>query len=169
MIVRNAIPQDAFSLAAISMEVWVGTYLRHGVSRFFAEYALNEFTAARFEAAIAGDEDHIIVSENTEGIDGFARLSLPSDAPVAACEGPEIKTLYVQPRHHGKGIGKGLLNAALERAAQLGARSVWLTVNAENSAARDFYLALGFQTIGTTYFRIADQTYPNDVLQREIG
>lgn len=169
MLLRNATPSDAFSLAAIAMEVWIGTYMRKGVSRFFAEYALNEFTAATFEAAIESDMDHIIVSENTDGIDGFIRLSLDSESPLAACEGPEIKTLYVQPRHHGQGIGKGLLNAALETCIERGARSVWLTVNAENTAARNFYLALGFEIIGTTHFRIADQAYPNEVLQRRLG
>lgn len=168
MTFRNANLSDAASLAAISMEVWVGTYLRKGVSNVFADYALREFTAARFQSALESDRDHIIVSQNTDGIDGFIRLSLDSEAPIDACSGLEIKTLYVQPRHHGRGIGKGLLKAGFDRCAQLGIQSAWLTVNAENTAARDFYLALDFRIIGQTHFRIGDQAYPNDVMQRKL-
>ncbi len=169
MFFRDAISSDASSLAAISMEVWIGTYLRNGVNAFFADYALSEFTAVKFEAIIADDDEHIIVSENEDGIDGFIRLSFDSAAPVPGCSATEVKTLYVQPRHHGKGIGKGLLNEGLGRCAELGIDSVWLTVNSGNTSALAFYSALDFETIGQTHFRIADQAYLNEVLQRQIA
>ncbi|RLJ51509.1 hypothetical protein BCF46_1722 [Litoreibacter meonggei] len=47
MTIRNATPSDASSMAAISMEVWIGTYLKRGVSALFAEYALKTFTFER--------------------------------------------------------------------------------------------------------------------------
>ncbi|WP_320202504.1 GNAT family N-acetyltransferase [Agrobacterium rosae] len=168
MFFRNATESDTSSLAAISIEVWIGTYLRNGVNGFFADYALAEFTAAKFEAIIAANAEHIIVSENENGIDGFIRLSLDSPAPLPGCSSTEIKTLYVQPRHHGKGVGKGLLNEGLRQCANLGVDAVWLTVNSENTAALTFYSALDFHNIGQTQFRIADQAYLNEVLRHQI-
>lgn len=47
MTIRNATPSDASIMAAISMEVWIGTYLKRGVSTFFAEYPLETFTSVR--------------------------------------------------------------------------------------------------------------------------
>ncbi|WP_425336129.1 GNAT family N-acetyltransferase [Sinorhizobium numidicum] len=41
----------------------------------------------------------------------------PSPGPIRGCSTTEISTLYVQPRHHGKGIGKGLLNEGLRKCA----------------------------------------------------
>lgn len=166
---RHALSADAPSLAVISMEVWTGTYLRKGVSAFFADYALGEFTREKFQAIIARNDEFIIVSENDNGIDGFVRLSFNSPAPVDGCSSTEIRTLYVQPRHHGKGIGKGLLNESLKICAAYGSHSAWLTVNSENTSALEFYTAHDFQTVGQTYFRIADQTYPNEVLTRQIA
>ncbi|MGV1752047.1 N-acetyltransferase family protein [Agrobacterium sp. CG674] len=163
--IRDALPSDASSLAAISLEVWIGTYLRLGVNAFFADYALREFTSEKFEAILGSANDHLIVSENEDGIDGFIRLSFDLPAPSPSMAQTEIKTLYLQPRHHGKGIGKRLLQAALAICAAKDIETVWLSVNTENSAARQFYMANGFVTIGETHFRIDDQAYLNEVME----
>jgi ribosomal protein S18 acetylase RimI-like enzyme len=161
---RPATPSDASSLAALSIEVWIGTYLRHGVNGFFADYALAEFTAAKLARLLADPAQSFTVSQNEDGIDGFIRLSLGHPAPAGIASPTEIATLYVQPRHHGKGIGRALLAGGLDIARASGAPSVWLAVNSENTAAIGFYLSQGFQNMGRTHFRIGAQQYPNEVL-----
>lgn len=163
MTFRRAALSDASSIAAISIEVWIGTYLKRGVNGFFADFALSEFTPAKIAAQIADPGQFILVSENQDGIDGFIRVSSGSAAPVAGCSEMEIATFYVQPRHHGKGIGKRLLAAALEHCRDAGAASVWLTTNAENAPAIAFYHARGFEQVGESYFRIEDEKYLNNV------
>ncbi|UWS03335.1 GNAT family N-acetyltransferase [Phaeobacter inhibens] len=167
LTLRVADMADASSLAALSLEVWVGTYLREGVSGFFADYALAELTAARFETHLANPQEHFIVSQNRVGIDGYIRLSRGSPGPVAGCSDVEITTLYVQPRHHGRGIGTALLRGALAHCAEEGAARVWLASNAENTPAKAFYLSQGFDRVGETQFVIDDQSYLNDVFARD--
>ena len=168
MTLRKPHVSDASSIAAISIEVWIGTYLKQGVSAFFADYALDEFTPRKTEALISDPSQFILVSENEDGIDGFIRVSTESKAPVRGCSEVEISTFYVQPRHHGKGIGKRLLNAALKYAREKEVGSVWLTTNAENSPAIAFYLAQGFEHVGETHFRIEDEGYLNNVYSYRI-
>jgi len=43
-----------------------------------------------------------------------------------------------------------------------------LKVNAENNRAIDFYLRHGFDKIGSTYFRIAEQAYENYVMKIDL-
>jgi len=152
MTLRKAELSDASSIAAISIEVWIGTYLKQGVHEFFASYALDEFTTRKTEALISDPNQFIFVSDNEEGIDGFIRVTTGSEPPIKGCSKTEISTFYVQPRHHGKGIGKRLLDAALKYAREKGAESVWLTTNAENSPAIAFYLAQGFEHVGGNQF-----------------
>ncbi|WP_341365978.1 GNAT family N-acetyltransferase [Yoonia sp. BS5-3] len=163
MKLRKARLSDASSIAAISIEVWLGTYIKKGVNAFFADYALQTFTDQKMQNLMTSPTEHFTVSENEQGIDGFVRVSVGSKAPVPDCDSYEISTLYVQPRHHGKGIGKRLLNAATTCARQRGARSIWLATNAENDLAIAFYLAQGFSQVGETQFRIDDQAYLNNV------
>lgn len=164
MKIRLAQKADAASLAALSIEVWVGTYLRQGVNSFFAEFVLSEFTTARFEELLEEGSDLLMVSENSDGIDGYIRLAEKRAAPIDGLSDLEIATFYVQPRHHGKGIGSALLDIAIDYMREKGRQSIWLTTNSENKPAIDFYLAKGFQQVGVTDFRIGDQAYPNHVL-----
>lgn len=168
MTVRSPHPSEASSIAALSIEVWLGTYLKRGINKFFADFALNEFTQQKVAMLIADPDQFILVSENEDGIDGYVRISTGETAPVEGCSETEIATLYVQPRHHGKGVGKRLLDAALQHCISTGIKSVWLTVNSENDQAAGFYVAQGFEAVGTTRFHIANQTYPNIVFQRVL-
>ena len=165
---RMAVPSDAPILAAISIEVWLGTYIRRGINAFFAEFALNEFKSARFAALLEDPSEHVIVSENSDGLDGFIRISEGNTAPVAGCSTVEVSTLYVQPRHRGRGLGRALLEQGLHYARGIDAPSVWLATNSENASAIAFYLKQGFEKVGTTHFRIHDQAYPNEVLRRRV-
>ncbi|MEL6998825.1 MAG: GNAT family N-acetyltransferase [Pseudomonadota bacterium] len=168
MTLRAPTTSDASSIAAISIEVWIGTYLKRGVSAFFADYALEEFTRPKTERLISDPNEFMRVSENEDGIDGFVRVSSGREAPVDGCSDVEISTLYVQPRHHGQGIGKRLLHAAFDHCRALAVPSVWLTTNAQNDPAIAFYRAQGFEHVGETHFRIQDEGYLNNVYRYRL-
>lgn len=168
-MIRIAKSEDASSLAAVAMEVWLNTYIRNGVNAFFADYALSHFTKAHFEETLSLKDNFIWVSQNTVGIDGFVHLKLGSNAPVTTCSDLEIATLYVQPRHQGSGAGGKLLAAGLRFGTTTGRPDAWLAVNAENVHATEFYLRKGFAKAGETRFQIGDQFYPNHVLRCGFG
>lgn len=157
---RAANVGDASSLAAISIEVWLGTYIREGVTGFFADFALAEFTTPKFKALLSDANEHFIVSEGPVGITGFIRITTKKEAPIAGCSDVEIATLYIQPRHHGKGLGQGLLS----RGIAICQAAPWLMVNSENQKAIDFYLSKGFEKLGETHFKIQNNGYLNEVL-----
>jgi ribosomal protein S18 acetylase RimI-like enzyme len=167
-MIRTARFEDASSLAAIGIEVWLNTYIRDGVNAFFANYALEHFTTSRFEEALSKKDNFILVSENKVGLDGFVHITLDAPAPVPGCSDLEIAKLYVQPRHQGSGAGGRLLQAALRVCADTGRPDVWLAVNAENQRATEFYLRKGFSKAGETSFQIDDQSYPNHVLRYDL-
>lgn len=96
-------------------------------------------------------------------------MSANSQAPVDIASELEITTLYVQPRHHGRGLGRTLLKSGLQFCLDAGQPSTWLAVNAVNEKATAFYLANGFERAGQTHFIIGDQAYPNHVLQLRLN
>ena len=52
MHIRPATPNKASSLPLLTLEVWSTTYLCRGINGFFADYALEEFSKARFQALL---------------------------------------------------------------------------------------------------------------------
>lgn len=167
-MIRKAEERDASGLAAVSIEVWVNTYLRDGVGQVFADYVLAEFTAQKFCNAIGDPDLSIWVSENRTGIDGFVTVCSTAAPPLADCSPLEITTLYVQPRHQSGGKGSALLRHALDHCRRMGGENAWLTVEAQNRRAIDFYLRHGFTRIGYTDFVIADQAYENYVMKADL-
>lgn len=155
-LIRPATAADASCLAALAIEVWLSTYIKRGVTPLFADYALDRFTPDRFRAWIADPNQHIYVSQNDEGIDGYVHLDKASPDPSG--HQTELVSLYIQPRHQGSGVGRALMEATQAH------RPFWLFVNAENERALAFYAAQGFTKIGKTAFEIGDQAYPNDIL-----
>ena len=57
-----------------------------------------------------------------------------------------LEDLYVDESARGTGLGRALVNAAVERAAARGCRRMELDVNEQNTAALAFYEQVGFTT-----------------------
>jgi GNAT superfamily N-acetyltransferase len=59
--------------------------------------------------------------------------------------GVYVQDLYVSPRMRGRGVGRDLVDAVRQRAAEWGGRYVKLAVYDGNEQALGFYQALGFE------------------------
>jgi len=60
-----------------------------------------------------------------------------------------LHNLAVHPDFRGRGIGRGLLEAAESLCSQRDFRRILLEVREDNEAARQLYLGLGFEAAGT--------------------
>lgn len=162
---RPAAAEDCPSLATLSIEVWLTTYLREGISRAFADYVLEHYTPDRFAEALSSAGECLLVSQNGGGIDGYIRLAHNRPSPAGGASRTEISTLYVRPCAQGTHIGASLLRAGLKAGASRDWDAPWLAANSENQRAIAFYLRHGFERSGLTWFQLQDGRYPNDVLQ----
>jgi ribosomal-protein-alanine N-acetyltransferase len=66
-----------------------------------------------------------------------------------AADEAEILALAVRPQARGKGLGRALLQAAINKARALGATTMFLEVGADNPHALALYAGLGFAKAGT--------------------
>jgi ribosomal protein S18 acetylase RimI-like enzyme len=117
----------------------------------------------RFFSAERGPRD-VLVAVVDDEVAGYVRLG-----PVTELESNlhvlEIKGLAVDPAHHRRGLGRGLLVAAAQEASTRGVRRLTLRVLAPNAAARSLYESCGFEVEGVLReeFRL-DGRYVDDVL-----
>lgn len=90
-------------------------------------------------------------------------------ARVAADEA-EILSIGVQPGCRRQGVARQLLAAASTRAAESGARRLFLEVAADNHAARALYLREGFAQVGRRprYYRRAGAAIDALILARYL-
>ncbi|OHX13505.1 GNAT family N-acetyltransferase [Chromobacterium sphagni] len=163
--IRKARRDDAACLAALSIQVWLSTYLTDGIRPSLADYVLTEFTPANFEALIADRSHHLLVLERSGHLLGYAQLSL--DSACEGCDGPalELERLYLVENHTGQGLGRRLMMAARQWAqVQSGQPRLWLRVWHGNERAIAFYRRLGMALHGETHFELEGARHLNYVM-----
>jgi ribosomal protein S18 acetylase RimI-like enzyme len=65
-----------------------------------------------------------------------------------------LEDLYVAERARGAGLGRALVQAAIERARERGCRRIDLDVDPDNAAAQALYRSLGFREGPQLYLRM---------------
>ena len=125
------------------------------VARLIAEFGEWWGNSGADEHEIASSVERIMA-----GGDGEYLLAAPSDGAVAAgvcqirfrwsvwksAEDCWLEDLFVREEARGAGLGRALVEAALDRARERGCRRIELDVNEDNTAALALYEACGFRT-----------------------
>jgi ribosomal protein S18 acetylase RimI-like enzyme len=109
--------------------------------------------AERWRQNLTEAKSTTLVAESDDQILGFINYGPCRDEDVAAERVGEIMAIYVAPDSWGLGVGRRLLQAALEQLAQAGSCEVKLWVIDRNTRAITFYERAGFARDGATRHR----------------
>jgi N-acetylglutamate synthase-like GNAT family acetyltransferase len=132
--IRDARPEEAAFLSALALR----SKAHWGYSQEFIRSCEKELTFQSKQ--IADDKHYFSVGELDSVIAGFYALESISTQQF------ELEALFVEPNHIGKGIGRGMLQHALNVVAARSGESV--LIQGEPNAEK-FYLAAGAKQIGT--------------------
>ena len=119
-------------------------------------------------SSVPSSIDGMLVAEDDGEIVGYVAVGratrLESNQHVA-----DIRGLAVAPDHQGRGLGRALVQAALDAARERGARKVTLRLLAPNTAARALYESCGFVVEGVRRDEFfLDGRYVDDVLMARM-
>ena len=87
----------------------------------------------------------LIVATDDTGVIGWARLFPWKQRGIDVVE----DLVYVDPVHHGRGIGKALLSELIKQAQGLGYKTIVATVATDNRSGLQLHSKLGFESVGT--------------------
>ena len=89
------------------------------------------------------ESGEIVVLFAGAGPDGFAQLRFRPSLHTGALDA-YLEELYVVPQRRGHGLGRALLEAAMDHARERGAAHIDLTTSEDDVAARALYESAGF-------------------------
>ncbi len=92
-----------------------------------------------------GKRSKLIVSTDDTGVIGWARLLPWKQRGYDVVE----SLVYVDPVHHGRGIGAALLSELVNEARGLGYLTIVASIAKDNRAGLALYSKLGFEMVGT--------------------
>jgi diamine N-acetyltransferase len=97
-----------------------------------------------------------------------APVGLPHPEANPATQG-ELKRLYVLQSHQGRGLGKRLMDVALEKlAARYGKAGQWIGVWSENHKAQALYTSYGFARVGEYKFAVGATLDDELIFRRKL-
>jgi len=140
MLVRDAIATDAAACAAIYAPYVTGSAITFELDAPDAATMAERIAAA--QAAHAW-----LVAEDDGAVIGYAYAGPWKGRP--AYRWSVEATVYVAAEGHGRGIGRALYEALLDRLAALGYRTVVGGVTLPNDASVGLHRAVGFEPVGT--------------------
>lgn len=134
-VLRAARMSDAAVLAAIEAAVFPDAW-----------------SVEAFRESLRSPHTRVTVADVGGDLVGYAVLFVAADEA-------ELANIAVVPEARGRGLGRRLLDAALDEAAAAGAHAVYLEVRASNTPAQQLYASAGFTRIGERrgYYRDPDE------------
>jgi ribosomal protein S18 acetylase RimI-like enzyme len=130
--VRRATPGDAADIGRLFFDF---------NSEFSSATPDADLAAERFEQQLRnGDAVVLLVGS---GPDGFVQLRFRPSIYTGALDA-YLEELYVVPAKRGRGLGRALLEAAMDAAREEGAEHIDLGTSEDDVAARSLYESAGF-------------------------
>jgi ribosomal protein S18 acetylase RimI-like enzyme len=130
--VRLAVEDDADTLARMQREF---------NDEFADETPEHDVLAGRIRGYIASGEMYFLLAG--EGPDGHAQIALHPSLYSPDREG-YLGELWVRPDKRGLGLGRAMLEAAMEEARRRGCDHFFITTSMDDEAARGLYESAGF-------------------------
>ncbi|HET7421006.1 MAG TPA: GNAT family N-acetyltransferase [Candidatus Dormibacteraeota bacterium] len=92
-----------------------------------------------------GKRSKLVVSTDETGVIGWGRLLPWKQRGYDVVE----SLVYVDPVHHGRGIGSAILKNLIEDARELGYKTIVASIATDNRGGLALYKKLGFEVVGT--------------------
>jgi ribosomal protein S18 acetylase RimI-like enzyme len=151
--IRRAVPADEGALAEIDRSTW--SCLITPAPRWAADRKF-------FDGDL--DPHDVLVAEVDGGAAGYLKLGAPTPLPCNR-HVLEVKGLAIARACQRRGIGRRLVQAAIDEAAERGAHRLTLRVLATNPEARGLYVSAGFEVEGILRGEfLIEGRYVDDVL-----
>lgn len=140
MIIRDAVKEDIFELAAIYNWAVANTAATFDIEPKTIDERLEWFDHY-------GGKHPLIVAETDGKAAGYSSLSKFREKE-AYRQTAEL-SVYVCPEYQGKGIGKALIREIIDRARRLEYHAIMAGITADNTISIALHEKLGFEHCGT--------------------
>jgi ribosomal protein S18 acetylase RimI-like enzyme len=145
MNIAPAKVESAAGIARVHVNSWRTAYADILDGEFLASLSVEE-RELRWCGILQKEESQTLVAQHGDGVVGFISFGRCRDEDAPPSRG-EIWALYAEPSVWGQGVGRALLQRAVQdmQSSGLGSTSLW--VLSQNRRGITFYEAFGFQRV----------------------
>ncbi|MHA7584790.1 GNAT family N-acetyltransferase [Paenibacillus vandeheii] len=167
--IRACRREDLQKLQEISIETFNDTFKDQNSPDNMRAYLERAFNAKQLEAELSNSCSDIFFVYYNDELAGYLKLNRDeaqsekmSDASL------EIERIYIKKKFQKHGLGKYLLNQAIETALEHNKKKIWLGVWERNDNAIAFYNKMGFVQTGSHSFYMGDEEQIDFILVKTL-
>lgn len=152
----------------MSIETFNDTFKDHNSPENMTAYLEKAFTEYQLEKELSNKASEFYFIYNNDVIAGYLKVNVNDvQSEPMGDETLEIERIYIRQPFQGRGLGKFLINKAVELAEAQNKSSIWLGVWDKNDNAIGFYKNIGFVQTGAHSFYM-DEEEQIDVIMTKI-
>jgi ribosomal protein S18 acetylase RimI-like enzyme len=162
-------PHEVDALRKIAYETYDRTFRPMNTAQAMEKYLAEAFSRERLLQELLNPESDFSFLYADDVLCGYLKLNeAPAQSDLHDPESLEIERIYVTEESHGKGLGKALINHAVDVGRKRAKRYLWLGVWERNLKAIAFYKKVGFTITGHHFFRMGDDIQRDFIMQRML-
>jgi L-amino acid N-acyltransferase YncA len=142
MKIEPAATADALAIAKVHVASWQSAYKDILPSEWLASLSVTD-RSAMWARILNEQAAHVWIVKDVEQVQGFISFSASRDADALA-QTAEIQAIYLLPDQWLNGLGRALMDTAIEQVKQLNFERITLWVLSDNQRAIRFYERMGF-------------------------
>lgn len=162
--------EDLGLLQEISVETFNETFKHQNSPENMRAYLEKAFNLTQLEKELSNisTEFHFIYSNGE--LAGYLKVNTnETQSESMGNDSLEIERIYISKKFHKQGLGKFLMNKAIEIATERNKGKIWLGVWEKNESAISFYEKMGFVQTGVHSFYMGDDEQIDFIMTKTLS
>ncbi|MGJ7922572.1 GNAT family N-acetyltransferase [Neobacillus sp. LXY-4] len=167
--IKKCTLEDSGILQEISYETFIETFKDQNSPENMNAYLERAFNIKQLEKELTNISSHFFFVYVNNDVAGYLKVNInDAQSEEMGDESLEIERIYIKNKFQKLGIGKVLLNKALENAIDFNKKKIWLGVWEKNENALAFYKKMGFVQTGAHSFYMGDEEQIDFIMTKEL-
>lgn len=158
MEIKQCNLDDLQTLQEISIETFSDTFKDQNSPETMKAYLERAFTLEQLERELTNTNSQFYFVYLNNEVAGYLKVNTAdAQSEKMGIESMEVERVYIRTSFQKHGLGKLLLNKAIDLAFEQNKKKIWLGVWEKNENAIAFYEKMGFIQTGTHSFYMGDE------------
>ncbi|MEO2203384.1 GNAT family N-acetyltransferase [Paenibacillus pabuli] len=162
--------EDLQKLQEISIETFQDTFQDQNTPENMKVYLEKAFHSEQLERELSNHASEVYFIYFNEELAGYLKVNVnDAQSEKMGEEFLEIERIYIKGEYQNHGLGKHLLNKAMEVANDKNKSKIWLGVWEKNRNAIAFYNKMGFIQTGAHSFYMGDEEQTDFIMSKTLA
>ncbi|MEC2061284.1 GNAT family N-acetyltransferase [Bacillus stercoris] len=167
--IKKCSREDLQILQQLSIETFNDTFKDQNSPENMKAYLERAFNTKQLEKELSNMSSEFFFVYFDHEVAGYVKVNIDdAQSEEMGAESLEIERIYIKNNFQKHGLGKHLLNKAIEIALERNKKNIWLGVWEENKNAIAFYKKMGFVQTGAHSFYMGDEEQTDLIMTKTL-